>query len=332
MTTAATLPPSPALGRTAQGDRTRARAWPALLTVTALLLAGCAGSADAGAGGDATAPPTTSPAPAPATPAPGTASPSEPAHAHGPTPLPGAHVHGVCVDPADGTVYVATHEGLFRYEASGPVAVGPVIDLMGFTVAGPGHFYASGHPGPDVDLPNPVGLIESRDGGRTWTPVSRQGRTDFHAMAASTAGVVGFDGAALLSSPDGVTWRDLRVPVPVHDVAASPDGTALLVTSQDGVARSADGGGSWARADAAPLLQEVAFADAGTAVGVTPDGILFVSDDAGSTWTEQGSTGGPPQAIAATRTAEGTVDVVVATTDALVRSVGGAPFEPVTVG
>ncbi len=92
--------------------------------------------------------------------------------------------------PADGLVYLATHDGLFHYDDSGPVRVGPVIDLMGFTVVGPDHFYASGHPGPGVELPAPVGLIESRDGGATWDPLSRQGESDFHALTASDAGVV----------------------------------------------------------------------------------------------------------------------------------------------
>jgi hypothetical protein len=89
--------------------------------------------------------------------------------------LPTSHVHGVDVNPADGTVYLAAHDGLFRYGGSGPERVGPVIDLMGFAVAGPDHFYASGHPGEGADLPNPVGLIESTDAGRTWRALSRQG-------------------------------------------------------------------------------------------------------------------------------------------------------------
>lgn len=55
---------------------------------------------------------------------------------------------------------------------------------MGFSVAGPDHFYASGHPGQGIDLPNPVGLIESRDGGMTWAPLSRQGDSDFYALTA----------------------------------------------------------------------------------------------------------------------------------------------------
>ena len=85
----------------------------------------------------------------------------------GAQPLPSAHVHGVGINPGDGLVYLATHDGLFRYGPAGPERVGAVNDLMGFTIAGPDHFYASGHPGPGSDLPNPVGLVESTDAGRT---------------------------------------------------------------------------------------------------------------------------------------------------------------------
>ena len=123
--------------------------------------------------------------------------------------LPSPHVHGVAVNPGDDRVYLATHHGLFRYDDTGPSRVGPVIDLMGFTIAGPDRFYASGHPGEGTDLPNPVGLLESRDAGLTWSQLSRQGQSDFHALAATSSGVVGSDGT-LRASPDGRQWRDLQ--------------------------------------------------------------------------------------------------------------------------
>ena len=52
--------------------------------------------------------------------------------------LPSAHVHGVDADPGDGAVLLGTHEGLFRYGEDGQERVGEALDLMGFTVAGPG--------------------------------------------------------------------------------------------------------------------------------------------------------------------------------------------------
>ena len=67
--------------------------------------------------------------------------------------------------------------------------VGPTNDLMGFS-AGPGSgvFYASGHPGKDSTMPNPMGLIRSSDGGKTWVQLSRQGQSDFHALTVTKSG------------------------------------------------------------------------------------------------------------------------------------------------
>lgn len=272
----------------------------------ALVLAGCSGAAHTEPGTH------TDPAPAPTSAGDG---------------LPGEHVHGVAFNPADGKVYLATHQGLFRYDPAGPVQVGPVIDLMGFAAAGPDHFYSSGHPGPGVQLPNPVGLIESTDGGKTWTPLSRQGETDFHALTASRAGVVGFDGAALLKTTDGQQWATLDPPVEPYALATSPDGTHLVATSRSGPARSADGGTTWQVIGQAPLLQYVHFADDQSVVGVAPDGTVFVSTDAGASWEQAGTVGEAPQAIAARTVPDGELEVVVVTAGGLRRSVdGGATF------
>ena len=125
--------------------------------------------------------------------------------------LPSTHIHGIGVDPADGTILLATHDGLFVVDENGASnRVGPVIDLLGFAVAGAGHFVASGHPGLGTDMPQPVGLIESTDGGQTWDEVSRQGETDFHALTVSEAGVLGYDGS-LLRSSDGQEWEQVLI-------------------------------------------------------------------------------------------------------------------------
>jgi hypothetical protein len=50
-------------------------------------------------------------------------------------------------------------------------------DFMGFTAnpAQEGVFLTSGHPGPGSRTPNPIGVMESRDGGVTWESVSLRG-------------------------------------------------------------------------------------------------------------------------------------------------------------
>jgi len=277
----------------------------AAATAAALLLAVGCGTPDSRAGTDSDRPPAASEA------------------------VPGRHVHAVARNPADGHVLLATHDGLFRLPpGSAPVRVGPLVDLMGFTVVGPDHFYASGHPGAGTDLPDPVGLIESTDGGRTWTALSRQGRSDFHALTSSAAGVVGYDGKELAMSADGRTWEVLTPPVTPFAVAASPDGRTKLITSQQGLARSTDRGRTWARIHTPTLLQLIDFTDATAVVAAAPDGSILTSTDAGATWRPAGGIGGTPHALGAERTSAG-VEILAVTDAGLLRSTDeGATFSP----
>lgn len=242
--------------------------------------------------------------------------------------LPGAHVHGAAFDPGDASLLLATHDGLFRYASPGapPEQVGPTVDLMGFTVAGPGRFYASGHPGPGSELPAPLGLVESTDSGASWSPRSLGGSSDFHALTAARGAVLGFDGQ-LRSSADGQRWATLRPPAAPFALAASPEAPLVLATSESGLLRSADSGASWQRVDGAPLLQVAAVLDAEHAVALTPGGQVAVSEDGGQSWQMRADLGQGPQAITARRGPTGDLEVVVATTSQLLSSTdGGATF------
>lgn len=132
-------------------------------------------------------------------------------------------MHGLARDPGDGTLYVATHEGLFSYADGEPELVGPVMDLMGFAISGPGEFVASGHQGADSELPEPMGLIRSDDAGRSWEVASRGGESDFHELTTAGPVVMAFDGA-LRSTEDGTTWTEAALPELITDLALSPTG------------------------------------------------------------------------------------------------------------
>lgn len=229
-----------------------------------------------------------------------------------------AHIHGLGRNPADGLLYVGTHSGLYVVDGTQVSKVGDAgTDLMGFAVAGPDHFLASGHPGPDDDLPNPVGLIESRDAGQTWQPVSQGGRSDLHTLSAAGSTLVGFDGALRLSDDGGRTWQDgddVRPP----SVALSPDATTVIATTERGPVRSTDGGRSFEPVDGAPVVVLVAWADDATVWAVDPSGVLHVSVDAGLTWEQRAATGGQPYAIGADPSG-----VVVATATRVVASADG---------
>jgi hypothetical protein len=244
---------------------------------------------------------------------------THPAHA-----LPSAHVHAVSRDAGTGDLLVATHEGLYVYGKGEPRKVGPTIDLMGFTVAGPRHYYASGHPGPGVDLPQPAGLLESRDGGQTWTVLSRGGTSDFHALAAAGQHIVGFDGT-LRTSRDGRTWTDGDLTSPPRALAMSPDGARVLATTAQGLMSSADGGQRWTSVRGAPLLLLVDWADEHTVVGTTPQGELHLSTDAGQTWHATKATESQVQALDATGSGSSLL-VAAATGSQLVTSRAGEPF------
>lgn len=234
--------------------------------------------------------------------------------------LPGEHIHGISRDPGSGKVNLATHEGLFVMQPdSSWQQVGPTVDLMSFAVAGPGSFFASGHPAAGVDLPAPVGLIKSTDAGRTWTVLSRGGESDFHALAASSAGVVGFDGV-LRTTTDGKSWLQGGLSAEPRSLASSPDGSQVLATTNQGVLSSSDGGRTWVPLASAPRLFLTAWADATTVVGISTEGRLAISADAGRTWRTDLATMTNGQAISASRTKTGQLEILAVTDTGVLQS------------
>ncbi|MCP8999419.1 glycoside hydrolase [Pseudarthrobacter sp. RMG13] len=241
--------------------------------------------------------------------------------------LPSSHVHGLSVNRETDQVLLATHEGLFDVTKSPATKIGGTNDLMGLTApADQGVFYASGHPGPGSDLPNPMGLIRSVDGGKTWEQLSRQGESDFHALAATKSGIVAYDGT-LQTSPDGKTWTPATAGFVPAVLAGTPEGDTVLATTRDGLQRSTDGGETWELNTTAPMVQFVAFASATEVIGVEPGGAVHYSTDAGTTWTRTGHIEGQVQAATAVTGAEGKPWIWAATTEGLVVSTdGGATF------
>lgn len=243
--------------------------------------------------------------------------------------VPSAHIHGLNVNGETGRVLLATHEGLYDVSKKPAVKIGPANDLMGFTAAmDESVFYASGHPGQDSSLPAPLGLIKTSDGGKTWEQLSRQGESDFHALAATKSGIVAFDGA-MRTSTDGTTWKSVAAGFAPAVMAGNPYSDIVLATTQDGMQRSTDGGVTWALDKSSPVIQFAAFASAREAVGAAPDGTVYYSPDAGTTWKRTGKITGDVQAIAATEGTDGNPWIWVATSTGLVVSTdGGSSFRP----
>jgi hypothetical protein len=213
------------------------------------------------------------------------------------------HVHGLGVDPADGALYAGSHHGLFRSTTADGTIGGPVADrvqdFMGFTVAGPGHFLASGHPGAGQDGPGALGLLESTDAGQTWTSRSLASEADFHALEYRHDTVYGVDAMSggLMVSTNMEDW-ETRSKVPIADFAVSPtDAATLVATTEKGPALSTDGGRTFNVIEGAPLLLLVSWTDDGSLFGVDPNGTVYTSTDGTSDFAEVGELRASPEAL-----------------------------------
>ncbi|MBC9723887.1 F510_1955 family glycosylhydrolase [Streptomyces sp. TRM68367] len=211
-----------------------------------------------------------------------------------------SHVHGLGVDPADGRVYVATHSGLYTVaKGQEPKLVGDrKDDFMGFTVIGENTFVASGHGAPGSDRPGNVGLIETKDAGRTWSSRSLSGEADFHSLDSAKGTVYGYEGGRIRVSGDLKSWDD-RATLNALDLAVNPSGDKLLATTADGVVTSTDGGRTFGKG-AEPVQAFVSWPSEKSLFGIGTSGKLSSSADGGKTWKELTTVpGGQPQALTA---------------------------------
>jgi DNA-binding beta-propeller fold protein YncE len=188
------------------------------------------------------------------------------------------HGHGLAFS-ADGKALLApSHQGLavFRDE-SWSEASGTIGGFSGFSVAEQA-IYSSGHPAPGARQRDPVGLVRSADGGKTWQSLTLAGEADFHLLAA------GYRSGALyvlntrpnsampapglyLSRDEGRSWRRSAaegLEGEIHGMAAHPrESDTVAVGTGKGLYISRDGGDRFRRLDGR---------EPATAVAFTPDG------------------------------------------------------------
>lgn len=214
------------------------------------------------------------------------------------------HVHALGVNPADRSLFIATHTGLFRVDAGAERSerVGDRRqDTMGFTVAGPDHFLGSGHPDLRDELPPLLGLIESRDAGKTWTPISLLGEVDFHALRVRGSRIVGYDatsGRVLISDDEGRSWRRSHPPEQLVDLVLDPTSAdRILAAGESRLFLSPDAGRTWTQREqgtgllAWPRRDRLYLLDGG--------GRLWLSPDGGRRWHGRAGIGGRPAALLA---------------------------------
>lgn len=94
-------------------------------------------------------------------------------------------VHGLAYGADGKSLYLASHQGIVIYsEGKWSRGAGPQHDHMGFS-ASKNSLFTSGHPAPGSGLVNPLGLMRSNDGGKTWAKLTLDRESDFHLMAVS---------------------------------------------------------------------------------------------------------------------------------------------------
>jgi hypothetical protein len=216
------------------------------------------------------------------------------------------HVHGLGINPADKALFIATHTGTYRVppDSRQAIRVGDSRqDTMGFTIVGPNRFLGSGHPDPkamsEQNLPPNLGLIESTDGGRTWTPISLLGEADFHVLRSYGSRVYGFDSTNrrfLISADNGRTWTQRPDPGGMIDLAAHPQKPSRLVAATErGLAASADDGRNWRERGSRTGL--LAWPTPSALFLVDGAGQVHASRDAGKRWRAVGDIAGQPAAF-----------------------------------
>ena len=221
-------------------------------------------------------------------------------------------VGAVDVNPADGSVWMSTNTGLFRVaEGSGePVKVegelatddgtGKISEQLVVRFTGDDELIASGHPPAGSQLPPALGLVRSKDAGKSWESVSELGEADFHAIQTSgetiVAGRYG-EPAIDVSSDGGKTFSGKRPPDPLVDLEVDPeDPERWIATTQSGVFTSTDQGGAWRQREPVPNAR-LAWPEPGAVFRIDPGGSVKRSADGGETWEDVGSTGGEPRAL-----------------------------------
>jgi len=208
------------------------------------------------------------------------------------------------VDPADQVLYVAAHGGVFRLaDGALELVANRAQDTMGFTVVGPRHFLASGHPAPtDRDRPGHLGLIESRDAAATWTDVSLSGKADFHSIEPAPGRVYGYDSqtGTVMATTDHATWVPL-MRGDVYDLAAHPSRpNHVLATTGRGVVQLI--GTKQTELSTPTELAVLEWPADNLLVGVNAKGAVYRSPDGGTTWAAAGQVPGAVEAFSAETT------------------------------
>jgi hypothetical protein len=157
------------------------------------------------------------------------------------------HSHGMAYSADGKQLIISSHKGLAIYAGGRWSTVpGPAHDFKSLA-ASRDALYSSGHPAPGSRMSDPMGLIKSTDGGKTWRKLGLHGESDFHTLAASFGvnavyvanrqpnsrmGETGIH----YTLDDGVHWRRAEVNGlggPIHQLAVHPSDPRTVAAASD---------------------------------------------------------------------------------------------------
>ncbi len=232
-------------------------------------------------------------------------------------PADAGHVHGIASTGA-GDVLIGTHGGLYALAGDrSPERVGDPADVMGLAALPSGVLLSSGHPGPESDEPDPLGLRRSGDGGASWTRIDAMPRDDYHVIEVGGGRIyaVGSDGALYAGITPTTMATAATAPAGLIDIAVHPvKGGTLIAATESGLQRSDDSGRTWTVVGNALGLLSWARPDA--LYMVDARGEISVSSDGGKSWVPRGNIGAPPAALLASSA----MDLVAADSEGRIRS------------
>ena len=224
------------------------------------------------------------------------------------------YIGALSVNPRDGELLLATNAGTYamrpgshelervRVKVSARGKSAPADQGLAFTFVGPDELVGSGHPGAGRAVAPLLGLIRSRDGGRTWRSVSQLGQADLHALAERDGLLVAADGAeakVLVSENAGRTFEYRATPLLLIDLEVSPvEGSRFVASTERGLYTSDDAGRTWRPGDSVPGSR-FAWPEPDRLFRVDGDGKVSRSSDAGESWEQVGTVEGEPHGLAA---------------------------------
>lgn len=222
------------------------------------------------------------------------------------------HIHGLALTKDD-TLYVASHEGLIKTEDQGETwsLVGNNdFDFMGFHMQSDGTMLTSGHPGKTSNLPDPLGLLESKDNGESWKEKALLGEVDFHLLTSNRSnpnllfGIIQMNSGnykpGIYKSIDkGENWELIiaeGLPKDLHGIytilSHPKDENILIAGTNEGVLRSVDGGRTWENIDSNRLISALSDIPGSSdlisySITENEDGMM-ISQDNGTSWEKVG--------------------------------------------